>query len=127
MKKTMTVAVLLGAALMAGVTGCMSDAQTAQMASSYEKFITQERYMPLQSFEFGTNGNGTVSYTGLVRFTTYAPLDKLSIMPDNPGVARELVDGAVRVSGIAAAAYGVHELSNSGGKTTINNNAPAAP
>lgn len=107
------------------LTGCMSDAQSQQVADSYQAFISQDRYMPLQTFDFGTNGNGTVTYTGLVSMRTYAPLDKLSGVPENPGTAREIVDGVVRVGAIGAAAYGVHELSNSGGSTTINNTTTA--
>jgi hypothetical protein len=103
-------------------TGCMSDSQSKDLANSYSEFVNQERYMPLQVWDFGTNGCGTITYSGLVSMRVYAPLDKLSLMPEQPGALREAVDGVVRVSGIAAAAYGVHELSNMKKTTTINNN-----
>lgn len=124
MTRRLTVAAMCVA--VAALTGCMSDKQTEQMAKGYSEFIHQERSMPLQSIEF-TDAGGTITYTNVKRYETRAPLDKLSIMPENPSVVRELVDGGVRLGAIGAAAYGIHTLSDSGGSTTINNAAPVAP
>jgi len=107
------------------MAGCVSDSQSKDIADSYAKFISQERYMPLQAWDFGTNGTGTITYTGLVSMRVYAPLDKLSVIPDNPGTAREVVDGIVKVGAIAGAAYGIHTLSGSGASTSTVNNNPA--
>ena len=116
MKKLLIIA---AAAAMALTQGCMSDAQVKYMTDGYAKFIEQPRDMELSTVEFN-EGGGTITYTNVKRWTTRAPLDKLSIMPENPGTAREVVDGIVKVGAIAGAAYGIHELSESGG-TTINN------
>jgi len=123
-----TRAIMIAALMLAAtvsLTGCMSDAQTKQVADSYGKFIEQERYMPLQVWDFGTNGTGSITYTGLVTMRVYAPLDKLSIMPENPGTAREVVDGIVKLGAIGATAYGLHELTSQGPTTSTVNNNPA--
>lgn len=123
MKRTLTLALLACTAMI--LTGCMSDAQVKSAADSYKEFVRQERSMELQTVEFADQG-GTVTLTNVKRFTTRAPLDKLSIVPDNPGTAREVVDGVVKIGAIAATYYGVKELAGSKGNTTINN-AAATP
>lgn len=119
MKKLMIVA---SAAVALALTGCKSDAQWAETTSAYKAFVNQTR--TFKSFE-AAGSNMTFTISGASSISMSAPLNPMSAIPEDPGTVREIVDGAVRLGAIGAAAYGLHEAFDGRGNTTVNNTAPA--
>jgi hypothetical protein len=110
-------------AISLAMSGCKSDAQWAKTTSAYKAFVNQQR--TFKSFE-AAGQNMTFTISGATNISMSAPLNPMSAIPEDPGTVREIVDGAVRIGAIGAAAYGLHEAFDSTGDTTINN-AAATP
>ena len=106
------------------MTGCMSDKQWSDTKEMHANYMRQPR--TYQAVEL-SGTNMTIHLTGVTRLALEAPLNPLTVIPQNPEIAKDIVDGIVRVGTVAGATYVGHDLATrASGNTTINNNAAAA-
>ena len=105
------------------LTGCMSDKQWSDTKEMHANYMRQPR--TYQAVEL-SGTNMTIHLTGVTRLALEAPLNPLTVIPQNPEIAKDVVDGIVRVGTVAGATYVGSELATRAGNTTINNNAAKA-
>ena len=89
-------------AIVACLTGCMSDKQWSDTAKMHAVYMGQQR--TFQSFE-AVGSNMTFSVTGANRISMSAPLNPLTTIPAYPEFTRDVVDGVKTVAGYAAMGY----------------------